>query len=281
MSVAVVTIVSGRHAHLDNQQQGLCAGDRLPDHYVVVAMNDPEALRRTQAGPLAGRGCAIHPVLIGAGTALPLAAARNAGAAAALAAGAAVVVFLDVDCIPAASLVRRYEQSVRAETGPTLHCGVVRYLDAESSRARPPRLQGDPHPARPVPGSGQTVDSREWSLFWSLSFAISAETWRRLGGFCELYQGYGAEDTDFGYTAHLAGIDLRWVGDADAFHQFHPTENPPVRHLTDILRNATVFHRRWGFWPMAGWLQAFAEAGLASYDIDRDAWSATSPVAGS
>jgi GT2 family glycosyltransferase len=110
-------------------------------------------------------------------------------------------------------------------------------------------------------------------LFWSLSFAVSAATWLALGGFCERYSGYGAEDTDLGYRAFLAGIDIGWIGGADAYHQYHPTERPPVRHLHDIVSNATVFRARWGFWPMEGWLAAFRELGLAEHDPVRDAWT--------
>ena len=59
MSTAVITIVSGRHRHLENQQRGLLSGTVLPDQYVVVAMDDPVALRLTAGGPLAGSTCAI------------------------------------------------------------------------------------------------------------------------------------------------------------------------------------------------------------------------------
>ncbi|MET0865731.1 MAG: galactosyltransferase-related protein [Nakamurella sp.] len=115
-------------------------------------------------------------------------------------------------------------------------------------------------------------------MFWSLSFAVSAATWDRLDGFCEEYTGYGAEDTDFGYRAFLAGMDISWLGGADAFHQYHDTERPPVRHLRDIVSNATIFHRRWGFWPMEGWLTAFRDLGLAEYHSDTDSWIAVEPL---
>ena len=129
MSTAVVTIVAGRHRHLRNQQRGLLAGNRRPEHYVVVTMDDPEALRLTAGGPLSGSGCTTHPGAISADRGLPLAAARNLGATTALAAGADTVIFLDVDCVPSPSLVQVYSTSVAAESAPALHCGVVRYLD--------------------------------------------------------------------------------------------------------------------------------------------------------
>lgn len=274
MTIAVVTIVAGRPAHLWAQQRGLAMGSRLPQIYVVAAMDDPDAVARTGTGPLAGSGCVVVPVPVPVDGPLPLAAARNAGAAAALDAGADVLIFLDVDCVPSPDLVAVYAAAVRAERRPALHCGAVQYLDAgvDAGRLHPAELAGTPHPARPRLGAGQARASRDWPLFWSLSFAVSAPTWRRLGGFCPAYRGYGAEDTDFGYHAHRRGVDLRWLGGADAFHQYHDSPQPPVPHLVDIVRNAGIFHRRWGFWPMQGWLTAFRDLGLVDYDAHRDEW---------
>ena len=70
-------------------------------------------------------------------------------------------------------------------------------------------------------------------------------------------------------------MNIRWLGGADAFHQYHSTQDPPIQHLDDIISNATVFHHRWGFWPMQGWLDAFRGLGLARYDAERDEWTAT------
>lgn len=274
MSTAVVTIVAGRHQHLLNQQRGLVAGTCLPDVYVVVAMGDPIALAVTRQGPLVRSACSIHTALLEHGGDLPLAAARNVGAELAAAAGADVIIFLDVDCIPSAGLVGRYASSVTGTPEAALHCGVVRYLteDVDTCHLELTALAGEPHPARPRPAAQESIWSDAWALFWSLSFAVSVQTWRRLGGFCEEYVGYGAEDTDFGYAAHRRGIELRWIGGADAFHQYHPTNVLPIAHLVDIVRNAGIFHRRWGFWPMQGWLAGFQETGLADYDADHDRW---------
>jgi hypothetical protein len=59
---------------------------------------------------------------------------------------------------------------------------------------------------------------------------------------------------------------MRWVGGAHAFHQFHPVSDPPVEHVHDIVRNAKVFHQRWGWWPMSNWLNAFEQRGLITRD---------------
>ena len=288
MSTAVITIVAGRHEHLRRQQQGLATGDAIPDVCVVVGMGDAGALDLTRQGPLSRTSAAVLtvalPVTLGPGGArdLPLAAARNAGAEAAVAAGADTLIFLDVDCIPSPGLVGGYRSAVAAAqsssapgAGPYLHCGVVRYLDEATDLATiplPPDA-GRPHPARPLPAAGTTLVDREWPLFWSLSFAVSAADWLPLGGFDQAYAGYGGEDTDLGYRAFRAGFSMSWPAGADAHHQYHPTQRPPVAHLHDIVRNATRFHRAWGFWIMTGWLEAFRDLGLVDYDAAADAWS--------
>lgn len=279
MTTAVITIVRGRHRHLFAQQRGLRLGRRRPDVYVVVGMGDPAAAAGVTGGPLAGTGCLLIGHDLVTDGPLPLAAARNAGAQAALAAGAEVLIFLDVDCVPAPTLVETYTAAVLGEDTPSLHCGVVEYLaeGVDAGRSDPAGLRGRPPASRPHPGPGQAIPSDDWHLFWSLSFAVSAATWRRLGGFSEDYRGYGAEDTDLSYLAFRQGIGLRWLGGADAYHQYHPSPSPPTQHLHDIVRNAAVFHRRWGFWPMLGWLTAFADLGLARYHPDRDHWSVVEP----
>jgi len=126
----------------------------------------------------------------------------------------------------------------------------------------------DFHHARPAPAPGQWHRGGDHRLFWSLSFATTAAVWSRIGGFCEQYQGYGAEDTDFAMMAQQAGVELTWVGGASAFHQWHPTASPPVHHLDDILRNGALFASRWGWWPMEGWLKQFAARDLIRPDGD-------------
>ena len=98
------------------------------------------------------------------------------------------------------------------------------------------------------------------------------DTWDRVGGFCERYTGYGGEDTDFGWSARAAGVPLWWVGGAWAYHQHHGPGGPPAQHLHDIVRNAGVFFDRHGTWPMRGWLEQFAEQGLARVDPVTQRW---------
>ena len=121
-------------------------------------------------------------------------------------------------------------------------------------------------PRGPSPDDDQILVSTEYELFWSLSFALTSPVWQRIGGFCTEYTGYGGEDTDYAQKAAAESITMRWVGGAHAFHQFHPISEPPIEHLADIVANAALFHRRWGWWPMQGWLNAFENQGLITRD---------------
>lgn len=279
MRTAIVTVVSGRHDHLRSQLRRLGDSTAPADDHVVVSMGD-----RAIADIVAEHRDAARTVEISAtARRLPLARARNLGARAALDRGAELLVFLDVDCIPHPRMIDRYRTAAMTPRHrDDLLCGPVTYLDAATStalreqpgRALPP---ADPHPARPAPPDGTTLADDRFELFWSLSFAVRSAVWHRLGGFCEDYTGYGGEDTDFAQSAAAAGVGLAWVGGADAFHLHHPVSDPPIEHLDDILRNAAVFERRWGWWPMRGWLDAFAANGSIRFDEQTNSWLRLDP----
>lgn len=265
MKVAVVTIAAGRVEHLRRQLRGLGRSTHLHEHY-VVAMGDHAVIDALTATP-------SHALWMDTRRPLPLAAARNFGADVAISAGAELLVFLDVDCIPAPELLDRYVTAAHRVRHPALLCGPVTYLPPPPPRGYDikdlPRVVS-PHPARPAPDDGAVVEETNYDLFWSLSFAVTTETWLRVGGFCTDYAGYGGEDTDYAMKARSVHTAMYWVGGAHAFHQYHPVSDPPLEHVDDILANAETFFRRWGWWPMQGWLDAFAEKGLISYDdVDR------------
>lgn len=258
--IGVVTLARGRHTHLARQHESLAHGTRLPDDYLVVAMGDPAIVEHEHPGP---RGPLRREVLhLPHTTRLPLAAARNAGVAWSVERGADVVVLLDVDCIAGPGLVAAYADAAHAHPD-TVWLGPVTYLPPEAAELPVTAVVDldDPHPARPAPAPGE----RSWDAgvdhFWSLSFALAAPAWARTGGFCEEYDGYGGEDTDFARIAQRVGLRLGWEGSARAYHQHHPVSDPPVEHVEDLLRNGALFARRWGTWPMQGWFEALERTG--------------------
>jgi hypothetical protein len=111
-----------------------------------------------------------------------------------MARGAELLIFLDVDCLPDEGLVTAYREATQdPATAASLLCGPVAYLP-------PPGHEGydlqrlaefTPHPGRPAPAPGEQQTDGDPRLFWSLSFALTATTWRRIGGFDEEFVGYG------------------------------------------------------------------------------------------
>jgi hypothetical protein len=274
---AVVTVVRGREVHLRRQARAMAQMAPGPDAYVVVALDERAPQRPHPYAEI------VHlPTLDG--RPIPLAAARNAGLAAA-AARADLVICLDVDCLPEPGMIAAYTRAAadpgaadRILAGPVGRLGpledaVVAPGADDLRRSRDAARRGP----RPVPERGAWADEPRIELFWSLSFAVTPAAHARIGGFDEAYEGYGAEDTDYAFRARRAGLGLRWVGGAWAHHQHHPVSTPPVEHLRDIVANATRFHRTWGTWPMEGWLQAFADAGLIAWHPGA---SAIQPVEG-
>ncbi|ORI16543.1 glycosyltransferase family 2 protein [Rhodococcus sp. 1168] len=260
MKTSVITVVSGRHEHLRGQLRGLAQSMLEPDQHIIVAIDDDEIAR-----VVADTESTAQVVDVAAPRGrLPIGQARNEGARVASNGGADLLVFLDVDCIPSPELLTRYHDcATQPEHRTSLLCGPVTYLPARTSAWAVEELHAhkDPHPARPNPAAGVIETGQNYDLFWSLSFALSTDTWNRIGGFHVEYLGYGGEDTDFAAVARSTGVGLRWVGGAHAYHQHHHVSSPPIEHLDDIVRNAALFHRRWGRWPMAGWLDEFERAG--------------------
>jgi GT2 family glycosyltransferase len=268
VKIAVVTALRGRTSHLRNQLKGLSRSVIRADRHVLVAIDDDDVERVVSSGDATTRVLPFHTT----GGRLPIAAARNFGARAAIDDGAELLVFLDVDCIPAPGMIGGYlDAAEHPDHCSALLCGPVTYLPAAGPGGYDlASLQDrtDPHPARPAPRPGDVLAATDYELFWSLSFALTVPVWDRIGGFCTEYGGYGGEDTDYGQKAAARGVTMRWVGAAHAFHQHHPVSDPPVEHLHDIVVNAVLFHQRWGWWPMRGWLEAFEARGLLDFDPD-------------
>ncbi|GJD96751.1 glycosyltransferase family 2 protein [Methylobacterium iners] len=252
-STSVVTLNKGRGAHLARLLEGLARG-APPDECIVVDMD-------SEPVPLPELGFPITRVALPS-AGLPLARARNAGRRAAQ---GRHLVFLDVDCIPSADLVARLSRDLDEADG--MVCCEVRYLPAGAVGANWTEAGlsavGHTHPVRRFPREGLARTDNP-GLFWSLVFGVRAETFDRLGGFDEAFDGYGAEDTDLAFRAEAAGVPVLLSASGRAFHQHHAAYDPPLQHFADIVRNARRFHARHGLWPMDGWLDAFARLGLVS-----------------
>lgn len=255
---SVCTLVRNREAHLRQLVEGLRRSSLQPAELIIVDMSDVPVTVGPTDFPVR-----IEPLpTVG----LPLAKARNRAAALAT---QDELLFLDVDCIPMRDCLGRLQEELARHDA--LLCADVRYLGPDGARANWAEAdllnQGKPHPVRDFPEVGVRTEPNA-GLFWSLAFAIRKARFEEIGGFDEGFEGYGAEDTDFGFRAAQQGLPLLFVGGALACHQHHPVYDPPLQHLTDIVRNARHFYARWGKWPMEGWLKAFEVMGLIAWDDD-------------
>lgn len=266
VDTTVVTIARGRLDHLQRQAWGLARQHDTGFRWVVVRMGGPdvrEAARQDGLDPV------VVDLPVADGEPLPLAGARNAGIDAAGA--CSTVVLLDVDVVPAPDLVGTYVDAVR-RTGGVVG-GPVGYLppDVPVTREGLADLpsQAEPHPARPVPAPGELLAETRWELLWTLSLAAPTALLHRAGGFDERYVGYGGEDTDFAMRLRQVGATLHWVGGAMGYHQHHDEVGRRDK-VPDVVRNATLFHRTWGWWPMEGWLRELARDGVVEWEPEGD-----------
>jgi len=202
---------------------------------------------------------------------LPYSQARNTAAAEA---AGDIVVFLDADCIPGPAFVASVSGALAATDGIAI--GPLYYLPpgvprvpgdagADAWAFDDLRAAGRMHPARPRGTPGRVDRDDRYELIWGLCIAMRRSTFHRLGGFHTGYDGYAGEDTDLAFTARRAGVPMLVVGDAVVFHQHHGVYEPPVQQMRATVSNAARFRRRWGEWPMRGWLAAFRDMGLIEW----------------
>lgn len=257
-SISVCTIYSKRKPHLKNLLEGLVRSQLLPDQLVIVCMND--RLPELPATPFPITTATITTK----NNYLPLAAARNKAASLAT---ESKLIFLDIDCICDRHLIKTFNHHLDQEDA--LYAGSVRYLKQDwqkdnwtleilNQQSFSSKLQG-----QKVTGFNKVAHPYE--MFWSLCFGITKKTFARINGFDHDYIGYGGEDTDFAFTARSHQLPLYKIG-ALAYHQFHPSYAPPLNHLTEIVRNARIFYRKWNVLPMEKWLYQFADLGYLSID---------------
>ncbi|PZO65055.1 MAG: glycosyl transferase [Paracoccus denitrificans] len=253
-TVSALTIARGRRDHLVNTIIGLTKQTSVPAELVIGVMGNEPYPDLPQAD------FPIRQILI-PGDELPLAKARNTVAREAV---GDVLAFVDVDCIPAPSLIEDYAALCAAGSG--LMMGEVMYLPGGATengvdfdRFSEVAVR---HSDRAGPPAERSERCNDYRCFWSLNFAINAADFRKSGGFDERYTGYGGEDTDFGRQLDALDIPISWMQGARVYHQYHPHFMPPVHHMKSVMRNADIFAEKWGHRTMEHWLYCFSLMGL-------------------
>lgn len=176
--IAVLTMVSGEHDHLLSQVDGLSVSTWPPDIHVVTSIRD-RTVTRGRLPIRSDRWTTVVPVLPVPPSRDALLPGLHTAGRAALDAGADVLIFLSVSCIPSRRLIKAFTEACTSGTSrtPTLWHSTLDELGPPPAVGYP--VAGDldehllvgrsPSPAATV-GSGE----REW---WH-SFAMTARDWQ-------------------------------------------------------------------------------------------------------
>lgn len=171
--ISVLTIVRNRAGHLAQLVEGLRRSIEPPGELIVVDMGSEPPIERldTDFPCHVKRLAAEH---------LPLAEARNLAARHARFEN---LLFLDVDCIPTASLIGTMDEALKQ--ADALICAEILYLGPEDARGswdeKDLAARGKPHAVRNFPEKGLRAEENP-GLFWSLAFGIRRKRFDALGG---------------------------------------------------------------------------------------------------
>ena len=275
VTVAVLTMTRGHHDHLLAQVDGLSVGTMPPALHVVISMGDRDLTRGRLPLGTDRWQTIVKPVTTDR-RALPYAAARNRAAELAVEQGADVLVFLDASVIPGPRTLERYVAAVtdQRETGtpagPVVWSSpVLRLPELENPALGYPLRQMHElslrAPGAPALAPGETKVNERLHLFTPASFALSADDFHQVGGFCTDYVGPGLEAYDFAHVVDRAGGSLVWVGGAEAYRQ--PSERlTPDQEARYARAHAAIWRERWGGEPDHPWLSRLVGEGVVQRD---------------
>jgi GT2 family glycosyltransferase len=242
---------------------------RVPDVTVVIPTHARAARLRTALAALVGEDvivvadgatAEVHEVIAAAGVRCVRvdpgrgpAAARNAGWRAA---ASEYVAFTDDDCLPAPG----WTAALLAAAAPDVAVqGRVEPLPAERDRLGPFAR------TLVVDGAGP--------FFQTANMLYPRAVLERLGGFDETFAQPAGEDTDLGWRARAAGVEIRFADDALVWHAVHTPgwrglvrDAPRWGSAIAMVRNhpgiRAHFHHRW-FWKPSHERLLLAAAGVA------------------
>ena len=255
MPFSIVTLVKGRKKQLENMLESIRYSSVTPDEVVIVWM-EPEKPEST----VEDSSLPIKQIYLDDGN-LPLSKARNLGF---YHTTSETVIFLDVDCLCSPTLLENLTTKLNEGI---ITSAPARYLPFIPLTGDYTEVEQDAcvHPKRT---SLPTETLLPYKKFWSLVFALTKNTFDKIGGFDENFTGYGGEDTDFAERFNNKGYGFMFVGD-EVLHQYHHKYTPPLNYLREIVENANYFYSKHRYFPMYTWLQTFCKMGYITLDKQR------------
>lgn len=247
-AVAVITAGHKQHdQHLD-QIGGLARAVVAPDLHVVISMGDRDLTR--------GRVPLSHDrwhTIVRATPPGPLHArrvlARDAGARAAIEAGAELLIFLDADALPSLHLVERYAEALaRPSDAPRVLCGAL-----VDPGPRPAAGYVWSHldqlvaadPGTVALAAGEEAAEPRLECFRSASFGITAADVEKIGGMLGPELETGEHDLDLVSRLRASGGSMSWLGGVAALRRPRSLAAVTPIELDTLARAANRFEQRW------------------------------------
>lgn len=222
--VAILTTSHDQHAQLLHQIGGIALGTLIPDLHVVVAMAD----KTLATGKVPLRSDRWETIIRTARTdargPLPVAAARNLAAHAAIEAGSEVLIFLDAHLIPGPRLLEAAVDRATSDRHqpPVLWCGELRRLPRPKGPGQPVHALEDIASAAPnpplLPPDHETVVAGPESVAGG-TLVITAQGYRGTDGFPVGVAGAESVDVAYARTIQATGGTIVRFGGGPAYQQ--------------------------------------------------------------
>lgn len=98
-----------------------------------------------------------------------------------------------------------------------------------------------------------------WHLFWSCNVCIPKRVFDKVGGFDEMFLGWGLEDSELGYRLESRGYKTFLINNP-VFHAYKPKT---MENYLSSLENLTMFYQKYGDIKITYQL-VFAEAAFST-----------------
>ncbi|MCW8092739.1 glycosyltransferase family 2 protein [Alteromonas sp. ASW11-130] len=249
LSISVVVIVKTRTQQLVRLIKQFEESSLPPNELVVVWMSSPSdfSLLKSEHFPI------VHKFESTGG--LEIARARNKGLSAAT---SSHCLYLNVESVISPLLLEQFAKTwtERCVLTTKVFCVEKTLLDSPFAE-----IEANYHRVGCI-GEHKTFSvNNNPSMFFIAKRDVDS-----IGGFDENYSGFGINDEDFYQTCLKAGLVMEKV-DTITFIPNREHYQCPINHLVDFVRNAELFHQKWGHYPCRDVLSRFADLGLINDDF--------------
>ncbi|MBD3584121.1 hypothetical protein HHX48_00015 [Salinimonas sp. HHU 13199] len=251
MKVSIFTLVKNRTSQLKNLIHHLEQCSPLPDELNVIWMRSPNGLSLSKSEHFQ-----INHKFISHDS-IPIAKAKNKGLTSA---SFPLIGHINVDMLPPRDFIAKHtcKAKLGSITIPSLYIAIKEESLYRGYDALTLDLSKNMLPCN-------LYQKYEDGLNRSLYF-INRKDAEKSGGYDEALEGTGVNDEDFFEKCIRMGLRIEKVHEA-IFCQYRANYFCPLNHCLDFIHNASIFHKKWGYYPNLSILSKFVEYGVISSDF--------------